>query len=212
MKRVLIDGREVIDLLSDSSEESDKNVRKRARTTPEVIDLTGAGPSHTATAASVPIVVDLTSVPTTPRQDNVDISNMAISFVPSAVVPSTSTNTSTQRQQRRGTGSRNQRQTSSTSQQKPKKSSPAKQQSAADRALAAVKAMEQQPPPANKESPKKPAVFECPICFDTINEMTSTSCGHIFCHSCIVECIKAQKKCPVCRKTARSNQLRRLFA
>ena len=43
---------------------------------------------------------------------------------------------------------------------------------------------------------------DCPICFSKINtdNIGFTYCGHVFCHSCIVEYNKKySKKCPLCR-------------
>ncbi|KAI8466993.1 MAG: hypothetical protein J3K34DRAFT_431869 [Monoraphidium minutum] len=30
--------------------------------------------------------------------------------------------------------------------------------------------------------------------------MASTTCGHVYCYTCIVNCIKVTRKCPSCRK------------
>ncbi|KAJ5757485.1 uncharacterized protein N7511_006179 [Penicillium nucicola] len=54
--------------------------------------------------------------------------------------------------------------------------------------------------------------YKCPVCMDTPENATSTSCGHLFCHKCISECVKMSEQvrmdgskpkpaCPVCRKT-----------
>ncbi|KAF2015104.1 hypothetical protein BU24DRAFT_424010 [Aaosphaeria arxii CBS 175.79] len=51
----------------------------------------------------------------------------------------------------------------------------------------------------------------CVICMDTPTDLTATSCGHIFCHSCLMEALIAgeersapgeprRSQCPVCRK------------
>ncbi|KAJ6102699.1 hypothetical protein N7486_005126 [Penicillium sp. IBT 16267x] len=50
--------------------------------------------------------------------------------------------------------------------------------------------------------------YKCPICMDTPENATSTICGHLFCHSCIIECLdradehnrQMRTTCPVCRK------------
>ncbi|RMZ75366.1 hypothetical protein DV738_g5508, partial [Chaetothyriales sp. CBS 135597] len=55
--------------------------------------------------------------------------------------------------------------------------------------------------------------YKCPVCMDTPVNATTTICGHLFCHQCIVETLQwsakqrdgpgARKKCgmcPVCRK------------
>lgn len=41
---------------------------------------------------------------------------------------------------------------------------------------------------------------KCPICFDTIEDIGITDCGHIFCYSCILNSSKYKKQCPNCRK------------
>ncbi|KIY04237.1 uncharacterized protein Z520_00931 [Fonsecaea multimorphosa CBS 102226] len=58
--------------------------------------------------------------------------------------------------------------------------------------------------------------YKCPVCMDTPTDATSTACGHVFCHRCILDTLKwsietrrenmpASRKskgvCPVCRKT-----------
>ncbi|KAJ5370733.1 uncharacterized protein N7496_006825 [Penicillium cataractarum] len=60
--------------------------------------------------------------------------------------------------------------------------------------------------------------YQCPVCMDTLEDATSTSCGHLFCHKCIVEYLQSidvqraeqgkQTKgtCPVCRKTITRNE------
>ncbi|KAF2272517.1 uncharacterized protein EI97DRAFT_385586 [Westerdykella ornata] len=51
----------------------------------------------------------------------------------------------------------------------------------------------------------------CVICMDTPTDITATSCGHLFCHSCLMEALIAgesrtdrgeqrRSQCPVCRK------------
>ena len=57
--------------------------------------------------------------------------------------------------------------------------------------------------------------YKCPVCMETPTDATSTACGHVFCHRCIIETLKwssnqrrddahAVRKvrgvCPVCRK------------
>ncbi|XP_042408517.1 E3 ubiquitin-protein ligase BRE1-like isoform X1 [Zingiber officinale] len=60
------------------------------------------------------------------------------------------------------------------------------------------------------EPPKQPS-FTCPICMNTMIEASSTVCGHIFCKSCIVASIKAQKKCPTCRRKLSMNNFHRVY-
>ncbi|ETI21461.1 hypothetical protein G647_07808 [Cladophialophora carrionii CBS 160.54] len=57
--------------------------------------------------------------------------------------------------------------------------------------------------------------YKCPVCMDTPTDATSTVCGHVFCHRCIVDTLnwsidqrredapasrKVKGVCPVCRK------------
>ncbi|KAL9000309.1 MAG: hypothetical protein Q9169_001026 [Polycauliona sp. 2 TL-2023] len=60
------------------------------------------------------------------------------------------------------------------------------------------------------EVPTKMANVQCIICMEPMTDMTVTHCGHIFCHTCIMEALiagenqgepgKGTSKCPVCRK------------
>lgn len=61
--------------------------------------------------------------------------------------------------------------------------------------------------------------YKCPICMDNLKNATTTSCGHLFCHQCIVDTLNwsaAQQRqdtgrravkgvCPVCRKSLKAN-------
>jgi hypothetical protein len=61
--------------------------------------------------------------------------------------------------------------------------------------------------------------YKCPICMDILTNATTTVCGHLFCHQCIVDTINwsaAQQRqnnnrriikgvCPVCRKALKAN-------
>ncbi|KAF2122657.1 hypothetical protein BDV96DRAFT_468220, partial [Lophiotrema nucula] len=53
--------------------------------------------------------------------------------------------------------------------------------------------------------------FTCVICMDTPTDLTATSCGHLFCHECLMTALLAgenrsgpnepkRSQCPVCRK------------
>ncbi|KAA8652605.1 uncharacterized protein ATNIH1004_001510 [Aspergillus tanneri] len=55
--------------------------------------------------------------------------------------------------------------------------------------------------------------YKCPVCMDTPVDATSTACGHLFCHKCIIDTLKFSEEqradstgktprgtCPVCRK------------
>ncbi|KAL8785081.1 MAG: hypothetical protein Q9213_003586 [Squamulea squamosa] len=79
------------------------------------------------------------------------------------------------------------------------------------------KVLEQQQAAAIKEQqglqgdvPTKLSNVQCIICMEPMTDMTVTHCGHIFCHTCIMEALiagenqgepgKGTSKCPVCRK------------
>ncbi|KAM5444331.1 hypothetical protein MferCBS31731_000849 [Microsporum ferrugineum] len=57
--------------------------------------------------------------------------------------------------------------------------------------------------------------YKCPVCMDVLENATTTICGHLFCHKCIIDTLKynearralegagkgARGSCPVCRKS-----------
>lgn len=45
-------------------------------------------------------------------------------------------------------------------------------------------------------------VERCPICMEDIGETNKakTACGHDFCLTCILQCVKKKETCPLCRK------------
>lgn len=67
-----------------------------------------------------------------------------------------------------------------------------------------------QPPP---KTVKKLSDSECPICFDTIENATTTFCGHVYCLECLQRSLSSSSArgqtrgrkgvglCPMCRKT-----------
>ncbi|EFJ07547.1 hypothetical protein SELMODRAFT_448405 [Selaginella moellendorffii] len=61
------------------------------------------------------------------------------------------------------------------------------------------------PPPAKEPS------LTCGICFDTMKNETSTVCGHLFCGSCILSAIQAQKRCPTCRRKLTNSMVHRIY-
>ncbi|PVH93730.1 hypothetical protein DM02DRAFT_540946 [Periconia macrospinosa] len=59
--------------------------------------------------------------------------------------------------------------------------------------------------------------INCVICMDTPTDLTATSCGHLFCHTCLMEALIAgenrsapgepkRSQCPVCRKVINRNK------
>ncbi|KAJ7607839.1 acetyl-CoA synthetase-like protein [Mycena polygramma] len=53
--------------------------------------------------------------------------------------------------------------------------------------------------------------FMCPMCRTFPKDMTSTSCGHIFCKSCITGSFSTSSKCPVCMERIQSRDLTRVY-
>ncbi|KAK7514287.1 uncharacterized protein IWZ02DRAFT_435965 [Phyllosticta citriasiana] len=65
-------------------------------------------------------------------------------------------------------------------------------------------------PPA--DAPLRLSNITCVICMDSPKDITATACGHVFCHTCLMEALIAgenragfdgpkRSQCPVCRKT-----------
>ncbi|KAK0647470.1 E3 ubiquitin-protein ligase complex slx8-rfp subunit slx8 [Lasiodiplodia hormozganensis] len=61
------------------------------------------------------------------------------------------------------------------------------------------------------DAPPRLTNLTCVICMDTPKDLTATSCGHVFCHTCLMEALIAgeqragpgepkRSQCPVCRK------------
>ncbi|EGD92233.1 hypothetical protein H112_00130 [Trichophyton rubrum D6] len=67
----------------------------------------------------------------------------------------------------------------------------------------------------DKEAKSILIAYKCPVCMDVPENATSTICGHLFCHKCIIDSLKynetrrtlegagkgARGNCPVCRKS-----------
>ncbi|KAF2026468.1 hypothetical protein EK21DRAFT_36858, partial [Setomelanomma holmii] len=62
-----------------------------------------------------------------------------------------------------------------------------------------------------EEQPTTFNTFTCVICMDTPTDLTATACGHLFCHTCLMEALIAgenragpgevkKSQCPICRK------------
>ncbi|KAM0904420.1 hypothetical protein ACQ4PT_018015 [Festuca glaucescens] len=66
------------------------------------------------------------------------------------------------------------------------------------------------PPAPEKEAPKEPK-FSCPVCMNELVNASSTTCGHIFCQTCIRASIHAQSKCPTCRRTLSLSDFHRVY-
>ncbi|BDD55931.1 SUMO-targeted ubiquitin ligase complex subunit slx8 [Monascus purpureus] len=59
--------------------------------------------------------------------------------------------------------------------------------------------------------------YRCPVCMDILTDATTTICGHLFCHECIINTLrfsegqrvdspgKGRGTCPVCRKSLTQN-------
>ncbi|CAG7928889.1 unnamed protein product [Penicillium olsonii] len=74
-------------------------------------------------------------------------------------------------------------------------------------------AIKAQQPTEKSDRPLNPLIaYKCPICMDAPVNATTTSCGHLFCHKCIVDYLTITEEartdsskqnkgtCPVCRK------------
>ncbi|MCJ1474837.1 hypothetical protein MMC13_003497 [Lambiella insularis] len=59
--------------------------------------------------------------------------------------------------------------------------------------------------------PTRISDLQCVVCMDNMTNITATHCGHLFCHTCIMEALiagesqgpdpgKGPSRCPVCRK------------
>ncbi|KAK7031546.1 peroxisomal-coenzyme A synthetase [Favolaschia claudopus] len=57
----------------------------------------------------------------------------------------------------------------------------------------------------------EPSGFICPMCRAFPKDMTSTSCGHIFCKSCIRDVLSTHEQCPVCMARLHSRDLTRIY-
>ncbi|XP_076887333.1 uncharacterized protein LOC143537444 [Bidens hawaiensis] len=63
------------------------------------------------------------------------------------------------------------------------------------------------PPPPPLPEP----TFTCLVCMGPLVEEMTTKCGHIFCKVCITAAIKAQHKCPSCRRKLTVKNLIRVY-
>ena len=60
--------------------------------------------------------------------------------------------------------------------------------------------------------------IQCPICLDNLsqmkaasNQLHSTTCGHLFCHPCILRVISNTKQCPTCRQSLTVKKIHPIF-
>lgn len=75
------------------------------------------------------------------------------------------------------------------------------------------------PGPHPSSSPKEDAnVIHCPICLESLSQikqanqqMHSTSCGHLFCKTCITRAIKTAQQCPTCRQRQDTKTIHPIF-
>jgi hypothetical protein len=70
----------------------------------------------------------------------------------------------------------------------------------------------------HSEQPLRLSNLTCVICMDTPTDLTATSCGHLFCYTCLMEALIAgenrlgahgetkRSQCPVCRKAISRNK------
>ncbi|KAI3506924.1 hypothetical protein L1887_21569 [Cichorium endivia] len=65
-------------------------------------------------------------------------------------------------------------------------------------------------PPPPPPPPPEPT-FSCPVCMGSLVEEVTTKCGHIFCKACIKAAIKAQAKCPTCRRKVTNKDIIRVY-
>uniref|UniRef100_A0A1B0BKB2 RING-type domain-containing protein n=1 Tax=Glossina palpalis gambiensis TaxID=67801 RepID=A0A1B0BKB2_9MUSC len=57
-----------------------------------------------------------------------------------------------------------------------------------------------------------PARFACRICLEsTVNQPTSTRCGHVYCQSCIRQAVIFNGLCPICNAPVALRELRRMY-
>lgn len=67
----------------------------------------------------------------------------------------------------------------------------------------------------NNTTPQKSTIgtTKCPICLEmfTMDRILSTMCGHLYCAPCIQGVVKTRKKCPMCNRGLKQNQLHRIY-
>ncbi|CEP02784.1 RING-type domain-containing protein [Plasmodiophora brassicae] len=53
--------------------------------------------------------------------------------------------------------------------------------------------------------------LSCPICLDPIKELSSSTCGHVFCHTCIREAVRIHHRCPSCQRKLNLRDIHRIY-
>jgi len=75
-------------------------------------------------------------------------------------------------------------------------------------------------PPIDMDTTSSPGnlSLQCPVCLDSLKSikrtgrgMMSTVCGHIFCSKCLPASIKANGRCPTCRKVLAKKDYHKIF-
>ncbi|XP_065088147.1 E3 ubiquitin-protein ligase RNF4-like [Ochlerotatus camptorhynchus] len=68
-------------------------------------------------------------------------------------------------------------------------------------------------PPRKRTDDPQPVPVTCPICFESVfdQQAASTICGHLFCHSCIIQEVVIRPKCPMCKRTVNLSQVIPIF-
>jgi hypothetical protein len=51
-------------------------------------------------------------------------------------------------------------------------------------------------------------LLECPVCMNLLNNPVTTICGHTFCSSCLMQSVRVQPSCPLCRAVCPCNVTR----
>jgi len=65
---------------------------------------------------------------------------------------------------------------------------------------------------ARTDAPERgSSALSCTICTSAMREPTSTTCGHLFCNSCIRQALALSKLCPVCRKRLTMRSIHRVY-
>ena len=49
-----------------------------------------------------------------------------------------------------------------------------------------------------------PQQRKCTLCLEPMRDPAATTCGHVFCWSCVTEWLREQPMCPLCRQSARA--------